>query len=144
MKDKKYYFQFAPWHFIVIIVAFYFSTTIIADKEMKNIPIVEKTKYISSITDISILDGINFVFFYDEDSDLSQKMRFNLDLLAQKEDSKANFFEVNLAHHPEYYHQYKISGTPNILVFKDNEELFRIMGMVPSNNLEMIYSRILK
>lgn len=42
------------------------------------------------------------------------------------------------------YFKQAIAGVPCTLILKNGEEISRIMGLVPTSNMEIIYSRIAK
>lgn len=141
-KKNKYYFQLRPWHFIIALAAFFLLTIIVSEIQLRKIPGKEHSETSLEPHEAFLDDKIRFVFFYDENSDLCKKQRQNIELLAMESDDEIGFYEINLNENPHYSYEYNISGVPNILVFKGEEELFRIMGMVSFSNLQLIYSNL--
>lgn len=91
----------------------------------------------------SILVGECFVLFYIEDSDFCGEMSRNLNQLAKnKQGDNTNFFKLNVGRYPESVQGYNISGVPNIFIFKDGKKYRRIMGLVSTHNLEIIYNKL--
>lgn len=90
----------------------------------------------------SISEDISFVLFYNNSSNICQKMEYNVNQLAQKEKQGIKFYKINVDKHPREALKYNISGVPNILILKNNQEVDRIMGIASVSNLEMIYNRI--
>jgi thioredoxin-like negative regulator of GroEL len=87
-------------------------------------------------------DKIDFVFFHNPDSELSEKMRFEVERLAQKNYENINFYSIDVSKNPVVFYEYNVSGIPNILVFNGEKEIKRIMGLVPYKNLLKIAQRI--
>lgn len=145
MKAKQYYLQLQPWHFVVAIVFFYFTTLFISEVKLKEMPEATVKKSFPSFTGEFSENEYSFIFFYNDDSDLCNKMRYNVEQFAAKNGKEEiAFFEVNVNELPEYYYRYNISGVPNLLIFKNDKELTRIMGIVPESNLEKIHQKIIR
>lgn len=88
----------------------------------------------------SIVSGTCFVLFHTQ-SDVCYKMEQNLSQLNNTSDGNIRMFKLNIEAYPGEYGKYAISGTPTTIVFKDGQEIDRIMGIVPISNLLMIYKR---
>ncbi len=83
-------------------------------------------------------DDIRFVFFYDRNSQLCGKMRFNIEKLIENDQELINFYAIDINKNPNAFFEHNVSGIPNILVFKGDKEIKRIMGVVPYDNLRRI------
>lgn len=143
MKPDRYYFQFQSWHFIIGIIAFYFLTVLVSEVKIKAMPVSDGEKSLSSFNEDFNSGDFSFIFFYDGNSELCRKMKYNVEQLAENNKENIHFFEVDLNSSPQLYAKYNISGVPNLLIVKENRELARVMGIVSSDNLNIIYSRIL-
>ena len=111
---------------------------------MDNIPLSEKTNSILTEVDEIDLDkeGMTFLFFYRKDSELCQKMRYNIEQLDAENLYGINFYAMDIEENPEYYYKYNISGIPNLLIFNGDVEAKRVMGVVSINNLGKIVNKI--
>lgn len=142
--DNNHSFYFRPWHFLLAIVIFVVLTGIVAQKKVKDIPLSEKDNSILTELHEINLDkkGITFLFFYRKDSELCQKMRYNIEQLDAENLYGINFYAMDIEENPEYYYKYNISGIPNLLIFNGDVEAKRVMGVVSINNLGKIVNKI--
>ncbi|SFS84170.1 Thioredoxin [Porphyromonadaceae bacterium NLAE-zl-C104] len=142
--DNNHSFYFRPWHFLLAIVIFVVLTGIVAQKKVKDIPLSEKDNSILTELHEINLDkkGITFLFFYRKDSELCQKMRYNIEQLDAENLYGINFYAMDIEENPEYYYKYNISGIPNLLIFNGDVEAKRVMGVVSVNNLGKIVNKI--
>ncbi|MDY9917708.1 MAG: thioredoxin family protein [Proteiniphilum sp.] len=142
--SNSHSFYFKPWYFVLAIAVFCILTEIIAGKKMDNIPLSEKTNSILTEVDEIDLDkeGMTFLFFYRKDSELCQKMRYNIEQLDAENLYGINFYAMDIEENPEYYYKYNISGIPNLLIFNGDVEAKRVMGVVSINNLGKIVNKI--
>lgn len=89
----------------------------------------------------SIAGRTCFVLFYEEDSELCDRMEYSLCQLANRQDEEVAFFKFNIDKYPDYIITHKISGTPSILIFKNGKEAKRILGIISEKNLKTIYNK---
>ncbi|MDH6309593.1 thioredoxin 1 [Dysgonomonas sp. PFB1-18] len=141
-------FRFKTWHFILLFAIMFVSTSILANIKIGTIPPKVENSHCIEISDKTFSDAISsnisFVLLYKDDSDLCKKMEYNLNILSAKKEGSAGYYKLNIEKYPGRYSKYNISGTPSILVFRDGKEIERIMGVVPVENLEIIYNRAAK
>lgn len=107
------------------------------------------TSYLTELNDeISITDslssGLSFVLFHTENSVVCDKMADNLNRVAKNKQHEAGFFRLNLDKYPRNSEKYLVSGVPTVLIMENNNEIKRIMGIVPEKNIEIIYSRVIR
>ena len=133
------------WHFLLVFVILSVSSNIIWGNESDTVPAIGNKSLLVELNNHSFSDSINsgmsFVLFYTNESDLCYKMERNLNQLIETSDVHTRFFKLNIEDYPGDYGKYMISGTPTTVIFKDGEEIDRIMGIVPVSNLMMIYKR---
>ncbi|MFQ9316648.1 thioredoxin family protein [Dysgonomonas mossii] len=139
-------FRFKTWHFVLLFILFFILVNIIGLISINgnSYSIENEIAQIEEIYDLSEIENpaeIVSIIFYKEDSNICGKMMHNINQLTNK-DSKFYRSEVNK--NSELYKKYNISGVPCTLILKNGEEISRIMGLVPTSNLEIIYSRIAK
>lgn len=137
-------FRFRPWHFIGAILLFYALTGVISEIKMRQMPVSETKKPFLTEVDEIIFDeedGIRFIFFYRKDSEVCRKMRYNIEQLAEKVPDHIHMYAVDIERYP-HIDKYNVSGIPNILIFKGDKEIKRIMGVVSPKNLEKIMKQI--
>ena len=132
------------WHFLLVFVILVVSSNIIWCNELSK---TSMEGYHSSLVELddrmfsdSIVSGTCFVLFHTQ-SDVCYKMEQNLSQLNKTSDGNIRMFKLNIEAYPGEYGKYAISGTPTTIVFKDGQEIDRIMGIVPISNLLMIYKR---
>lgn len=130
-------------YFVIAILLFYALTVVVADRKLERAP------WPTGETRLSPYDGetseseeLYFLFFYDNDSELSQKMRANVENLLEEGLAPGLFYAVDVREHPQLYYDHNVSGVPNILVFKEDKEVKRIMGFVSCENLSKIVKRV--
>lgn len=106
-------------------------------------PLAAESTNLTELSEIKFDNtDINIVLFYDNNLDICSKMRFSLEKLAESPQETLHFFAIDVAKHPKPFYEYNVSGIPNILIFKGNKEIKRIMGIVPMENLEKIIGKI--
>ncbi|MDR2815515.1 MAG: thioredoxin family protein [Proteiniphilum sp.] len=142
--DDKNTIHIKPWHFLLAIIIFTISTGIVTKKKVNSIPLSEQIN--SKLTDVDEIDldkdGLTFLFFYRDSSELCQKMRYNIENMNVENIHNIHLYAMNIEEHDEYYYKYNISGIPNLLIFSGDTEMKRIMGIVSTGNLEKIVKRI--
>lgn len=90
-----------------------------------------------------IYGDICFILFYTQHSASCAEMEEKLSELGTKVGATC-FYKMNVQGCESIVNHYNVSGVPNILIFRNGKEEKRIMGVVPSYNLEMIYRRMMK
>jgi hypothetical protein len=141
LKNNTSPFQLRAGHFAVLIAAFFLCTTWLSAIRIRRMP--ESTQAVAFPT----LDGrptgaaLCAVFFHDG-SPLCNKMRYNWEQVALHDRPDLHYRVADVAAHPQYGDEYRLSGLPVILVFKNDEEVLRIMGIVSQSNLKKIYAKI--
>lgn len=144
--DKERELKLSPLHFVVAIALFGLITYAIGSKDFRR----KSTESISdSLTELtednfedSTASGQCFVLFFTENSNLCDEMNRNLNLLAKDNPLNVKFFKCNIDKFPAQIARYSISGVPNIYMFNNGIEYNRIMGVVSTDNLRVIYNKI--
>lgn len=139
-------FRFKTWHFVLLFVLFFILVNIMGLISINgnSYSIENEIAQIEEIYDLSEIENsteIVSIIFYKEDSNICGKMMHNINQLTSK---NSKFYRSEVNKNPELYNKYNISGVPCTLILKKGEEISRIMGLVPTSNLEIIYSRIAK
>lgn len=139
-------FRFKTWHFVLLFVLFFILVNIIGLISINgnSYSIENEIVKIEEIYDLSEIENpaeIVSIIFYKEDSNICGKMMHNINQLTSK---NSKFYRSEVNKNSELYKRYNISGVPCTLILKNGEEISRIMGLVPTSNLEIIYSRIAK
>lgn len=139
-------FRFKTWHFVLLFVLFFILVNIIGLISINgnSYSIENEIAQIEEIYDLSEIENpaeIVSIIFYKEDSNICGKMMHNINQLTNK---KSKFYRSEVNKSSELYKRHNISGVPCTLILKNGEEISRIMGLVPTSNLEIIYSRIAK
>ncbi|HAR39518.1 MAG TPA: hypothetical protein DCS09_13625 [Porphyromonadaceae bacterium] len=131
--------QLKTWHFVVATVLFYVLTILISETRVKQMPLASAKTNLIALEEIKFEDDdIRFVFFHDSSSQLCGKMRFNIEQFIENEQGMASFYAIDVSKNPKAFYDHNVSGIPNILVFKGNKEIKRIMGVVSYENLKRI------
>ena len=138
--------RFKTWHFVLLFVLFFILVNIIGLISINgnSYSIENEIVQIEEIYDLSEIENsteIVSIIFYKEDSNICGKMMHNINQLTSK---NSKFYRSEVNKNSELYKRYNISGVPCTLILKNGEEISRIMGLVPTSNLEIIYSRIAK
>lgn len=139
-------FRFKTWHFVLLFVLFFILVNIIGLISINgnSYSIENEIVQIEEIYDLSEIENsteIVSIIFYKEDSNICGKMMHNINQLTNK---NSKFYRSEVNKNSELYKKHNISGVPCTLILKNGEEISRIMGLVPTSNLEIIYSRIAK
>lgn len=139
-------FRFKTWHFVLLFVLFFILVNIIGLISINgnSYSIENEIVQIEEIYDLSEIENsaeIVSIIFYKEDSNICRKMMHNINQLTNK---NSKFYRSEVNKNSELYKKHNISGVPCTLILKNGEEISRIMGLVPTSNLEIIYSRIAK
>lgn len=139
-------FRFKTWHFVLLFVLFFILVNIMGLISINgNLYSIEnEIVQIEEIYDLSEIENsteIVSIIFYKEDSNICEKMMHNVNQLTNK---NSKFYRSEVTKNPELYNKYNISGVPCTLILRKGEEISRIMGLVPTSNMEIIYSRIAK
>jgi len=90
----------------------------------------------------TISSGTSCILFYEDESDVCKEMENNLGELKSKINDNIKFYKLNIDNYPGQYKDYKITGIPSTLIYKEGQEIKRIMGLIPTSNLDMIIKRI--
>lgn len=137
-----------PEYFILALIVVISLCYILGNREIENQDQLGTNSSLINITPDKLQDsismGMSFVLFYQPNSDVCKNMECKLNRLALEKGKMVRFNTVNIKDENDVTDKYNISGTPNILLFKNGQEYKRIMGIVPFSNLEMIYERDLK
>ncbi len=135
--------KFKYLYFTIAIGLFYILTVVLTDLKLKQISLPVGESLLIPLEEIKFeSEKLHFLFFYDSDSELSQKMRANVEKLLEEGCSSELFYAVDVREHPQLYYDHNVSGVPNILVFRGDKEIKRIMGIVSSKNLSKIVKRL--
>jgi hypothetical protein len=138
LKNNKHTLQLKASHFAALIVAFFLCTTLLSAIQLRRMPESEPRSDFPAFEGQMPETGLQVVFFHDN-SQLCNKMRYNLEQSAAPD---MHYFTADVAAHPHYIDEYRLSGTPIILIFKEEKEILRIMGVVSQSNLKKIYEKI--
>lgn len=141
--DNQQTFYLKPWHFLSAILLFTLVMGVLTGKNVRNIPLlVEGDSLLTELNEIDFdKEGTTFLYFYRKDSQLCQKMRYNIEQLDAKNLQGVNFYAMDIEENMDYFYKYNISGIPNLLIFNGNTEAKRVMGIVSTGNLEKIVER---
>ena len=141
--DNQQTFYLKSWHFLSAILLFTLLMGILTGKDVRNIPLLmEEDSLLTELNEIDFdKEGTTFLYFYRKDSELCQKMRYNIEQLDAKNLQGVNFYAMDIEENIEYFYKYNISGIPNLLIFNGNTEAKRVMGIVSTGNLEKIVER---
>lgn len=141
-------YRIKTWHLGVVFIIMVLVTNVMGVWGLNNYPqgvtnfshieLDEVTLKNSELADIS------FILFYDERSQLSTKVEYNLNELQKAVDSNIGFYKLNVNECTKVHNDYNISGIPCVLVFKEGKEVERIMGVTSMTNLNKVYERIIK
>ena len=136
-------FYLKPWHFLSAILLFTLLMGILTGKDVRNIPLLmEEDSLLTELNEIDFdKEGTTFLYFYRKDSELCQKMRYNIEQLDAKNLQGVNFYAMDIEENMDYFYKYNISGIPNLLIFNGDTEAKRVMGIVSTGNLEKIVDR---
>lgn len=93
----------------------------------------------SIFREVIMKENLTCILVYENDFDLCRKMEYQLYKLSQ-ENTNMCFYKMKIENYPD---KHQISGVPNILFFRDREEVKRIMGVVSESNIRMIIKRLL-
>ena len=141
-------FKLQAWHFGLMLIILSIVTNIMGTWAVNSIPgNVEDSRFVElndKTFDEAIHTGTGFVLFYKENSELCDKMEYNLNQLPVDHRGKINYYKVNIAEFAALQAEYRISGVPSILIFKEGKERERILGVIPESNLKIIYNRVTK
>lgn len=141
--------ELKTWHFVTALILFTGLAYLLGNWELKKRPPDKTTPYLTELNDeISITDslssGLCFVLFHTENSIMCDKMAANLNSVAKNKQHETGFFRLNLDKHPWSSEKYMVYGIPTVLIIENNNEIKRIMGIVPEKNIEIIYSRVIR
>lgn len=141
--DNQQTFYLKPWHFLSAILLFTLLMGILTGKDVRNIPLLmEEDSLLTELNEIDFdKEGTTFLYFYRKDSQLCQKMRYNIEQLDAKNLQGVHFYAMDIEENMDYFYKYNISGIPNLLIFNGDTEAKRVMGIVSTGNLEKIVDR---
>jgi len=139
-------FRFKTWHFCLLLGLFFLTINIFGPITINGSSNnMDETIHFEELSNLSVLEENNSdiisIIFYEEESDICNKMMHNISQISNKE---IKFYRAEIGKNIELYKKYNVSGTPCILIIKGNKEINRIMGFVSTSNLEVIYNRIVK
>ncbi|WP_313382241.1 thioredoxin family protein [Proteiniphilum saccharofermentans] len=138
-------FKLDPWHFVIAIVVFYILTAVVADVKLTQMPLASASTHLIELNEIELNnEELYFVFFHDSNSELCEKMRFNIEKLMENNQGPLYFYAIDVSKNPGSFYEYNVSVVPSILVFKGNKEIKRIMGIISYENLTSIVQRMRK
>lgn len=135
--------QLKAWHFIAAIFLFSILLNIVEGYNSKQKSDNHSDLYLVELengdfSNSPILEDC-YMLFHVNDSEYCDRMVCNFNHFVKDKQNEANFFTVNLDKYPELYTEFNISGVPSILIFKNGEEVKRLLGVIPEHNLEKIY-----
>ncbi|WP_294082837.1 thioredoxin family protein [Proteiniphilum sp. UBA5384] len=141
--DNQQTFYLKSWHFLSAILLFTLLMGILTGKDVRNIPLLmEEDSLLTELNEIDFdKEGTTFLYFYRKDSELCQKMRYNIEQLDAKNLQGVHFYAMDIEENMDYFYKYNISGIPNLLIFNGDTEAKRVMGIVSTGNLEKIVER---
>ncbi len=117
-------------------VIFYILNAVVANVKLTQMPLASVNTNLIELEEIELNnEELYFVFFHDSNSELCEKMRFNIEKLIENNQEPLSFYAIDVSKNPGSFYEYNISGIPNILVFKGDKEIKRIMGIVSYKNL---------
>ena len=97
-------FKLKPWHFIVATMIFYIITVIISEFRIKQMPVASGKTSLIELDEIKFEnDDIHFVFFYDRNSQLCGKMRYNIEKLIENDQELINFYAIDVNKNPSFF-----------------------------------------
>lgn len=136
--------QLKAWHFIAAIFLFSILLNIVEGYNSKQKPDNYSDNYLvelenEDLSNSPILENC-YMLFHINGSEYCDRMVRNFNNFMQDKQDGSDFFTVNLDKYPELYTEFNISGVPSILIFKNGEEVKRILGVIPEHNLEKIYN----
>lgn len=127
-----------PGYFILALIVVIPICCILENREINNQDQSETNSSLINITPDKLQDsismGISFVLFYQPNSNVCKNMEYKLNRLALEKGKMVRFYTVNIKDENDITDKYNISGTPNILLFKNGQEYKRIMGVVLARN----------
>ncbi|MFA6471723.1 MAG: thioredoxin [Candidatus Latescibacterota bacterium] len=65
-----------------------------------------------------------------------------LEKVAENNSEKFKFCKLNTDENPEISTQYRIMSIPTVIVFKNGQEVKRMIGVQPENNIQMELDRV--
>lgn len=137
-------FRFKAWHFILMFALLIIVTNVIDAAKSNNPASNIESRFVEldgNLIKEGEHSGISFVLCYREDSDLCNKMEYNLNQLSYGNEFK--YFKLDIEKYPHISDEYHIIGVPSVLILSDGEEIERVLGVVPVSNLEIISKRII-
>ncbi|MFV0328489.1 MAG: thioredoxin family protein [Dysgonomonas sp.] len=137
-------FRFKTWHFSFLLALLFLGINIWGPITVNGTSNnLSEDIHFEELKDMSGIESSDIVsvIFYQENSEVCNKMMHNISKLSRDD---VKFYRVNVNEHPDIYKKYNISGVPCTLLFKNGQEIDRIMGVVPVTNLEIIYKRATK
>lgn len=138
MRIKPIYFIVA---FAILVSVCYF----IGERQLSKEQILVNNTHLILVAPDDLSDSIAgktcAVFFYNPNSDICKNMEYKLNSLDINKRKHIPIYTINISKATAIADKYNISGVPCILLFKNGREYKRIMGIVSSYNLRMIYER---
>lgn len=140
-------FRLKAWHFCIPLVLVFIITCVVEYYDSSDVTGEETSDRQLEELDVKSMsdtekEDLNFVLAYTPDCHRCVKMENLLIEISQDNTDKAGFFKIDISKNPDMMYEYNISGVPCIIVFKDNKEVNRIMGVISHKNLNMIYHRV--
>ncbi|MCD7976915.1 MAG: thioredoxin family protein [Tannerellaceae bacterium] len=142
MEKQKRIFRLNPIHFCLFFFILGMYTYTIERIESLHSPI--QSGHIPEIEDISFFSfpETSFILFHQGNSPTDQRMESILEKWQQSEKNPVHISKVDVLKNEEIGVEYRISGTPCIVICKNGFEVNRILGVVPLFNLKSIYKRM--
>lgn len=142
--NNKQPFYLRPWHFLLAIALFGAFTAMIAQRSVSELSThPSNNRVLTELSELNLEDkGLTFLFFYQKESELCQRMKHNIEQLDLQNIQNIQFYAMDIEENPEYYCRYNLSGIPNILILDEGVEKGRVMGIVSTDNLGKIVHRV--
>jgi len=97
-------FKLKPSNFIVATMIFYIITVVISEFRIKQMPVASGKTSLIELDEIKFEnDDIHFVFFYDRNSQLCGKMRYNIEKLIENDQELINFYAIDVNKNPSFF-----------------------------------------
>jgi hypothetical protein len=125
-------------HFAVLIPAFFLCTILLSAIQIRHMPESDLADGLPAFSGQQSQTGFHAIFFHDN-SPMSNKMQYNLQQAAPP---CLYCSAANVVTHPHYCADYRLSSVPTLLIFNEEEEILRIMGLVSPSNLKKIYAKL--
>lgn len=68
----------------------------------------------------------------------------SIEAIAQEYDGRVNVYKVNVDEEPDLAMRFDVMSIPTLVIFKDGEEVDRIIGLVPKEQIVSALERVMK